>query len=51
MDNYKHYLWSFYTDDELRKIIESGSTLKSHIEDAKSELRNRQESQDEILGL
>lgn len=51
MDNYKHYLWSFYTDDELRKIIERGSTLKSHIEDAKSELRSRQESQDEILGL
>lgn len=51
MDNYKHYLWSFYTDDELLKIIESGSTLKSHIEDAKSELRSRQESQDEILGL
>jgi hypothetical protein len=51
MDAYKHYLWSFYKDDELRKIIKSGSTLISHIEDAKAELSSRQESQDEILGL
>ena len=51
MDNYKHFLWSFYSDDELRKIIDSGSTLVNHIEEAKAELRIRQESQDEILGL
>ncbi len=51
MDNYKHYLWSFYTDDDLRKIIDNGSTLVNHIKEAKAELRSRQESQDEILGL
>lgn len=51
MDNYKHYLWSYYSDDDLRKIIKRGSTLTGHIEDAKAELSSRQESQDEILGL
>tara|TARA_R100000278_G_scaffold121190_1_gene104537 strand:+ start:824 stop:979 length:156 start_codon:yes stop_codon:yes gene_type:complete len=51
MDNYTHFLWSFYTNDELRKIIKSGSTLKAHIEEAKAELRNREQSQDEILEL
>ena len=51
MDNFSHYLWSFYTNDELKKIIDTGSTLASHIEEAKAELRSRQESQDEILGL
>lgn len=51
MDNYSKFLWSFYSDDELRQIIERGSTLKGHIDEAKEILRSRQESQDEILGL
>jgi len=51
MDNYSKFLWSFYSNDELRQIIKSGSTLTTHIEEAKAELSNRQESQDEILGL
>ncbi len=51
MDAYKHFLWSFYSDDELKQIIKSGSTLISHVEEAKAELSGRRESQDEILGL
>ena len=51
MDNYIKHLWSQYSDEDLLKIIKYGNTLDSYIKEAEEVLRNRQESQDEILGL
>lgn len=51
MNNYSKFLWSYYSDQELRQTIKSGSTLASSIREAKAELSNRQQSQDEILDL
>lgn len=51
MDSYSEFLWEHYSDDDLRRIIKNGSTLKGHIDEAKAILRSRQESQDEILGI
>ena len=51
MDNYNKFLWSFYKDEELQKIIKYENTLTNYVEDAKEELSNRQESKDKILGI